>query len=129
MILLDTHVLIWMVSDSKKLSRKAREAIQAARMGTGVAIADISLWELAWLAENKRILISGTVERFVHDLTAKVAVKLITPEIAALAARLPAADPRDPADRLIGATAMIEGSALVTADERIRSASVLPTVW
>jgi PIN domain nuclease of toxin-antitoxin system len=54
MILLDTHVLIWMASDPKRLSKKARDAIREARQKTGVAVATITLWELAWLAENGR---------------------------------------------------------------------------
>jgi PIN domain nuclease of toxin-antitoxin system len=56
-------------------------------------------------------------------------VKPVTPEIAALAARLPAPYPRDPVDRLIGATAVVEGAFLVTADQRIRDAQVVPTIW
>ena len=46
MILLDTHVLIWMSSDPKRLSKKAREAIREARQKTGIVIASITLWEL-----------------------------------------------------------------------------------
>ncbi len=95
MILLDTHVLVWMASEPKQLSRRAREAIREARERTGVAIATITLWELA----------------------------------AALAVRLRAAFPKDPADRLITSTAMIEGAPLVTADARIRQAKVVQTIW
>ncbi|MGD0228301.1 MAG: PIN domain-containing protein, partial [Terriglobia bacterium] len=61
MILLDTHVLIWMASDPKQLSKKARDAIRDARQKTGVAVATITLWELAWLAENGRIQVVGSV--------------------------------------------------------------------
>ncbi len=129
MVLLDTHVLIWVVSASRKLSRKAWEAIQAARQSSNVAIADISVWELAWLAENNRIQISGTVEATIREATAKMVIKPITPEVAAFAARLPARYPKDPADRLIGATAIIEGAFLVTADQHIRNAQVVPTIW
>ncbi len=129
MLVLDTHVLIWMFGESAKLSRKAREAIQAARRSDVLAIADVTLWELAWLAENKRIQISGTVESFTREISANLAVKPITPEIAAVAARLPADYPRDPADRLIGSTAVVEGAYLVTADQRIRDSQVIPTIW
>lgn len=129
MILLDTHVLVWMASEPKQLSRRAREAIREARQTTGVAVASITLWELAWLAENSRILISASVESFVRETVARVIVKAITPEIAALAVRLPAPFPKDPADRLIASTAMIEGALLVTADARIRQAKVVQTIW
>ena len=134
MIFLDTHVLIWMASDPKRLSKKAREAIRherkkEARGKTGVAIAAITLWELAWLAENGRIQVTGSVESFVRETASRVMVEPITPEIAAFAVQLPSDFPKDPADRLIAATAMVEGAPLVTADERIRHAKVLQTIW
>ena len=129
MIFLDTHVLIWMASDPKRLSKKAREAIREAREKTGVAIAAITLWELAWLAENGRIQVAGSVESFVRETASRVMVEPITAEIAALAVQLPAGFPKDPADRLIAATAMVEGAPLVTADERIRQAKVVRTIW
>jgi len=133
-IFLDTHVLIWMASDPKRLSKKAREAIRSerekeAREKTGVAIAAITLWELAWLAENGRIQVAGSVESFVRETASRVMVAPITPEIAAFAVQLPSSFPKDPADRLIAATAMVEGAPLITADERIRGAKVLRTIW
>jgi PIN domain nuclease of toxin-antitoxin system len=128
-ILLDTHVLVWMASDPKRLSKKARAAIRDARQKTGVAIATITLWELAWLAENGRIQVVGSVESFVRETVARVILQPVTPEIAALAVQLPAGFPRDPADRLIAATAMVGGVQLVTADERIRHAKVVQTIW
>ena len=129
MILIDTHVLIWMASDSRRISKKARAAIRDARQKTGVAIATITLWELAWLAENGRIQVVGSIESFVRETVLRVILQPITPEIAALAAQLPEGFPQDPADRLIAATAMVEGAPLVTADERIRSSKVVQTIW
>jgi PIN domain nuclease of toxin-antitoxin system len=128
-ILLDTHVLIWMSSDPKRVSRKAREAIREAREKTGIGVASITLWELAWLAENRRIVVSGSVESFVRETISRVIVMPMTPEIVALAVRLPDAYPKDPADRLIASTAIVDGIALVTADERIRQAKIVPTIW
>ena len=129
MILLDTHVLIWMSSDPNRLSRKAREAIRESRQSTGIAIASITLWELAWLAENHRIQIAGSVEAFVRETISRVIVMPMTPEIVALAVRLPNIYPKDPSDRLIASTAIVDGLALVTADERIRESKVAQTIW
>ena len=112
MIVLDTHVLLWAIADSKKLSRAADAAIRRSRQVDGVAISAISLWELASLVTRGRIRSSGTVESSVKQLIEGVTIKPITPEIATLAAQFPDDYPRDPADRLIGATARAEGLAL-----------------
>jgi PIN domain nuclease of toxin-antitoxin system len=128
-ILLDTHVLIWSKTDSKLLSREARRAIERARQQDGLAISAISLWELALLLSRGRIQSFGTVESSVRSFSAGVVVKPITPEIAALSTYFPDDFPREPADRLISATARAEGLTLVTRDERIRSSPLLKTVW
>src|SRR5580692_2866208 len=72
-ILLDTHVLYWMANDSKRLSRRARETIREARQErhAGIVIATITVWELAWLAQNRRIELSVSVESFVRELVAR----------------------------------------------------------
>jgi PIN domain nuclease of toxin-antitoxin system len=129
LIVLDTHVLLWAIADSKKLSRAADAAIRRSRRGDGVAISAITLWELASLVTRGRIRGFGTVESSLNLLTAGVTVKPITPEIATLAAQFPDDYPHDPADRLIGATARAEGMALITRDESIRKSPLLKTIW
>ena len=129
MILLDTHVLIWAVADSKKLSRPAELAIRKSRMHDGVAISAITLWELSFLISRGRIQSYGTVEDSVERLIEGVTLKPITPVIAALATQFPSDYSHDPVDRLIGATARAEGMALVTRDESIRRCPLLKTIW
>ena len=129
MILLDTHALVWAVADPRRLSRAAASAIRRARRGDGVAVSAITLWELAALVARGRIRAYGTVEATVRLLLEGVTIKPLTAEIAALATQFADDYSRDPADRLIGATARAEGLSLVTHDETIRHCPLLKTIW
>ena len=129
MILLDTHVVAWAAGDPKRLSRDATSAIRRARRGDGLAVSAITLWELALLVAYGRVQVFGSVETSVRALTEDMTVIPITPEIAALATQFPDDYPRDPADRIIGATARAEGLTLITRDEKIRRSPLLRTVW
>lgn len=129
MILLDSHVLIWAVADSKRLSKAAASAIRRARRTNGLAVSAITSYEVAWQIASGRIQGYGTVENAVLRFLEGVMTLPITPEIAALATQFPEDYPRDPADRLIGATARAGGLTLVTRDERIRRSPLIRTVW
>jgi PIN domain nuclease of toxin-antitoxin system len=128
-ILLDTHVLLWMALDSGRLSKAANSAIQTARSGGLICISDITLWEVALLARRGRLQITGTIDSFVHEIAMPVVVKPITAAIASMAVQFPGEYPKDPADRLIGATAAIEKLPLITADESLRRVHGLNTIW
>jgi PIN domain nuclease of toxin-antitoxin system len=130
-ILLDTHVLVWLMGEPEKLSKAAASAIRRARNSDGLSIADVTIWELALLISRGVLQSGGTVENTVRHLVGRsgVSIKPITPEIAALATQFPNDYPRDPIDRLIGATARAEGLVLVTRDEGIRKSPLLKTIW
>jgi len=127
-ILLDTHVLLWMSLEPDRLSKASREAIALARQEGPIYISDITLWEIAFLAKLGRIEITGTIDSFLHELTAPVVVKPITPAIASMAVQFPEEYPKDPADRLIGATSRVEQIPLVTADRLLRNCELLRTI-
>jgi PIN domain nuclease of toxin-antitoxin system len=129
MILLDTHALVWLKVEPANLSPTASEAIRAARLSEGLAISAISLWELAWLATHDRLHVTGTVDAFVEKIASTIAIRPITTQIAVLASQLPTTYSRDPGDRLIGATALAEGIALVTKDKTIRECKQIKTIW
>ncbi|MGH7773001.1 MAG: type II toxin-antitoxin system VapC family toxin [Candidatus Binatia bacterium] len=131
MILLDTHVLLWLCLEPKRLSRSAAAAIRKAVSSGGMAIASISLWEIAMLIALGRVSPRGTAEAWIAELikASGAVVKDITPAVAVLSTQFPDNFPADPADRLIAATARAEGLALVTRDARIRRSSLLKTIW
>ena len=129
-ILLDTHVVLWLAFEPTKISKKARVAIETARRnGEGLAISDITLLEITNLERKRRISLRSTLETFLTEIEARFCVFPITARVCVRAANLPAIYPKDPADRVIGATAMVEGILLVTADNGIRRSKALSTIW
>jgi len=130
-IILDTHVLVWLAADPGRLSRRAAAALRRALASGGLAVASISLWELAVLFARGRLRGPGSVETSIRAIVdgTGVGIREITPDVAALATQFPPEFPADPADRLIAATARAEGLPLVTSDERIRASPLLKTIW
>jgi len=131
MIVVDTHVLIWDALEPEKLSQAAKEAIAVANQTDGLLVADISLWEIAMLIQKGRIQVSTDTHSFLNLIVEANRIQLspISPEIAAQSAQLPATVNLDPADRLIVATAMVKGVALVTADRNLRATAQIVTIW
>lgn len=126
MILLDTHILVWLLIAPENLSPKAKKVIQAARKSGPLALSAISLWEIAWLTENKRIETDVSVDSFVRKCASYVQVLPITQEIAVRSVQFPKSYPNDPQDRIIGATALVEGIRLLTHDKRITKSGLVP---
>lgn len=130
MILLDTHVVVWLAFDQNKLSRRARTAIDNARQtAAALAISDITLLELATLAEKGRVNLSLSVESFLQEVESRFVVLPMNARVCARAVSLPQGYPKDPADRVIGATALVEGLSLLTADRQIRKSKAVRTIW
>jgi PIN domain nuclease of toxin-antitoxin system len=129
-ILVDTHVVVWLALDQTQLSKNARAAIDDARRnGDGLAISDITLLELATLASKGRIRLNISLESFLREIEARFTILPISGRACVRALGLPAAYPKDPADRVIAGTALVEGLSLLTADRAIRRSRALPTVW
>ena len=129
-ILVDTHVLVWLAFDESRLSKKARSTIADARQdGEGLAISGISFWELATLASKGRIDLDISLESFLAEVETRFVVFPITARVCVRGLGLPATYPKDPADRIIAATALVEGLPLLTADREIRRSGALTTIW
>lgn len=127
-LLLDSHVMHWWSAEPSKLSRTASRAIESA---DELAVASITWFELAWLAEHDRIRTSIPIRTWLEELADEVRTVGTTPAVAASAVALPASFPGDPADRLIYATALEQGWKLVTKDRRLRDhrAPRPVTIW
>jgi PIN domain nuclease of toxin-antitoxin system len=130
MILVDTHVVLWLALEPAKISRKATAVIEETRhSGKGLAISDMTLLEIAVIESKHRIQLSASLETFLTEVESRFVVLPITGRVCVRARGLPVAYPKDPADRIIGATALVEGISLVTADEDIRKSKALRTIW
>jgi PIN domain nuclease of toxin-antitoxin system len=130
LILLDTHVVIWLASDDSRISRVARSAIDEARQSQrGLAISDFTLFELSLLFRKKKFELAVTPGDFLTEVERRFSVLSVTANIALQAFGLPANYPNDPVDRIIGATALMQDIPLVTADREIRKSRAVPTIW
>lgn len=130
MILLDTHVVLWLALEPVRISKRAHARIAEARRQSGIlAISGISLLEIATAWSKRRVELSVGIEAFLESVETRFSVVPITGVTCARAAKLPKWFPKDPADRLIVATALEEGSALITADARIRRSKAVKTIW
>lgn len=125
-ILLDTHVFLWLALDEARLSRLARRAVKAPRF-----LADISLREVAALERARRIEVDGDVSEWLGDVLRELSVEVVPIDvhIAARSVRIAENFHGDPADQLIAATAIQLDIPLVTADERLLRSPAVRTIW
>ena len=129
MILLDTCAIIWDALDTSKLSTEAKDAIELNERE--LIICDISIWELSMLIKRKRLVVDDTASGFINLLlqSRNYLVQEITPEIAELSVNFGSEINSDPADRLIAATSILRNAPIVTADQNLRTATMVETIW
>lgn len=120
-VVLDTHVLVWLMAGDMRLPRDVRQRIDNASYGGGVNVSAISLWEVAMLVAKGRLRLKRDVGEWVELVAANPGLTVVplAPEIAVASTRLPGELHRDPADRMIVATARMLGATLVTADRAL----------
>lgn len=132
MIVLDTHTLLWWASgDTGQLSAAAAQAIEAEMPDGRIMVSSISAWELAMLVARGRVALSMDVGQWLSVVSQVEAVSFVPVDndIAVKSIELPGEFHKDPADRIIVATARKLGAPLVTVDDRIRSYPHVRTLW
>jgi len=132
--LLDTHAWLWGVLGDARLGPRARRAVASAAERAKIGLAAISLKEAAWLLAHGRIVLREPVAPWpdwLRDAASAPGLEVLplTVEVAIASEQLPASFPKDPADRLIVATARIHGLTLITADDALRKPAHVPTLW
>jgi PIN domain nuclease of toxin-antitoxin system len=120
-LLLDTHVLVWLLSSPEKLSEQVHTQIQQAADEDGLLVSAITPWEIAMLVAKGRLRLTRDVGEWVDAALALPGIHLaaLSPTISVASTRLPWEVHSDPADRMLLATARHLGIPLVTADERM----------
>jgi len=131
MIVLDTHVWLWWISNPENLSDCASQAIDNAVAENGIVISSISTWEIALLVDKGRLDISVDVRDWVRKTESLPFVRFmpIDNTISLRSVSLPGKFHSDPADRIITATSMTMGLPLVTKDNKIINYSHVQTIW
>lgn len=123
-------MLIWWLSAKDRLRSPQRRALSRITAEKPLLVSDISLWEIATLHELGRLRLTLPLGEWLERATAAPLVQRcgISPLVAATVATLPAAFHRDPADRIIVATALVHGASVLTNDDRIIDAGIVPTI-
>ena len=118
-VLLDTHALVWLLEGGENLGEEARQLADAAAKENALLVSAMTFWEVAMLEQRHRLALAQPVANW-RQKVLDIGIEEIpmSGDIGILAAEMEGF-PRDPADRIIAATAYIHGCTLVTADEGI----------
>lgn len=131
MIVLDTHVWLWWISNPENLSLAANRAIDKAITESSIIISSISTWEIALLVDKGRLKLSVDIRDWVRKTESLPFVRFVPVDntISLRSVSLPGQFHSDPADRIITATAMTMGLPLITKDEKIIAYPHIQTIW
>ena len=130
MIICDTHVLVFDALAPGRLSARARRRLREGESAGRLAYADISLWEIAMLMAKRRLQVDEAPGVFIQTVLDARGYRVlpITPAIAGLS-QGPEVALKDPADRLIAATALASGVELLSADRAMKDVPGLKVIW
>jgi PIN domain nuclease of toxin-antitoxin system len=131
MIVLDTHAWVWFLSNPELLSKKAKRYVDVAVKEKAIMISSISAWEVALLVARKRLILTLELSDWIAKSEMLPFFKFIPVDnsVAIKSVNLPQPLHRDPADRIIIATAISLGAPIVTKDEKILNYQHVQTIW
>lgn len=120
-LLLDTHILIWMLEGSDRVSVAARARLRHAADAEQLLVSAITPWEIGMLTAKGRLKLSREVNHWLAAALALPGIHLepLSPAIAVDSSRLPGELHGDPVDRILVATARHADATLMTADQRL----------
>ena len=126
----DTHILIFWQDDPDRLSVSAKQALEHSLANKLLACSDITFWEIAMLFKSGRLRNDVPAKQYMNDiiLTMSLTVLPVTPEIATLS-QTDIFTHKNPADRLIAATAITKKAPLISADSKIHEIDGIEIIW
>lgn len=129
--LLDTHAWLWWVGEDRRLSSRAKAAIEKSQQADDLWVSLISIWELAKKVEKEQLVLDRPLDQWLDEAAAMPGLHFaeLTGPILVESCQLPQPFPGDPADQIIVATARREAAVVVTKDRRIRDYAHVRTLW
>lgn len=131
MIVLDTNALIWWISNPEKLSRKAKKTIEEAEKKRAIYISSISVLEIYTLVKKNKLKFNILADNWLEKVESLPYVNFVSMDnkIAVQSVNLPDFLHKDPADRIVIATALQIGAKLITSDRKILDYPHIQAVW
>jgi PIN domain nuclease of toxin-antitoxin system len=131
MVLLDTHAWVWWLTKPELVPKKATQAIRAAMREYAVHISTMSAWEIAMLVARGRLELATDYREFIRQTEKLAFVKFIAPHNTILlnSVEMPGYEGKDPADRIIIATANHLSATLITKDDTMLEYRQVRTTW
>lgn len=131
MIILDTNALIRWIDESNKLSKKAKKIIEESKKEKSIYISSTSVLEIYMLLKKNRLGLNTLADNWLQRIENLSYVHFvpIDNKVAVLSVNLPDFSHKDPADRIIIATALNLGAKLVTSDKKILNYSKVQAIW
>jgi PIN domain nuclease of toxin-antitoxin system len=119
-LLLDTHVWIWLNEGQAELGDRVVHRINSAAAQGLAFVSVMSVWEVGLLHAKQRLMLGLALPLWVERaLAPPITLGALTPDIAVSCHQLPGQLQGDPIDRVLVATARVEGLTLVTRDGAI----------
>jgi PIN domain nuclease of toxin-antitoxin system len=131
MILLDTHVWLWLLHDPSQLSESAQAIIESEEPQNGLLVSAISVWEVAVKSSLGKLVLPLPIDEWYQlaKTHSGVVIEPLSPIDAIASTQLPEVFHKDPADRILVAIARRYEISLVTCDAKILNYPFVKTIW
>jgi PIN domain nuclease of toxin-antitoxin system len=131
MIIIDTHVWLWLLHDPSQLSNAAREQIEIEEAQNGILVSAISVWEIAVKSSIGKLALPVPIDDWytLAKSHSGIVIEALNPEDAIFSTQLPGDFHKDPADRIIVAMARRYNVPLITCDNNILRYPHVKTIW